>query len=187
MPRLVHKATDGLSAEAQRVLAGGFRGKKTYRAIAADLSEIGETVPARTIARRAVEWRRDQARRGAAREQVQDLVAAMKANDLSAAEMVQALAMQALMDDPESFASSDPLKVQFQGVMAEEVRLKKRKQELAERKLTLDERRLRIIEEREVRVKATLEKPEETMTPEQRLREIQAIYGIKQEANARSL
>jgi hypothetical protein len=187
MPRLVHKATDGLSAEAQRVMVGGFRAKKTYTAIAADLAEIGETVPERTVARRAAEWRQAQERRENARLYVHDLVGAMKAQDVTAAEMVQALATDALLADPEAFISGDPIQVQRQNLKAEELRIKRLEMETRRRALGLDERRLKIIEDREVRVKATLEKPEETMTLEQRLREIQAIYGIKQEANARSL
>ncbi len=183
MPRLTHKATDGLGAEAQRIMVCGFRERKTYRAIAKDLAAIGEEVPERTIARRAVEWRSEQARREAAREYVSNLVAGMKENDLSSAEMVQALSMQALMEDPAAFTASDPMKVQFHGLMAEKIRIEKRRQELAERKLGLDERKLRLIEDREVRVKATLEKPAETMTAEERLREIRTIYGIRQGAN----
>ena len=54
----------------------------------------------RTIARRAAEFRAEQSRRQTAREQVADLVQAMRENDFTSAEMIQALATQALIDDP---------------------------------------------------------------------------------------
>jgi hypothetical protein len=182
--RLVHKATDDLSPEAIRVMTEGFRLRKTYAAIAKDLDDIDEPVPERTIARRAVEWRREQARRQSAREQVQDLVSAMKSNDLSAAEMVQALAMQALLDDPEAYAEKDPIRVQKQALTAEEIRLKKRKQELAERRLELDEQKYRAQQEREEKARAAADEAAakaargESLTVDD-INRIRDIYGMK--------
>lgn len=64
--RLVHRpSTDGLSAEAVRLMTDGFRSGKPYRRIAEDLRAIGAPVAERTIARRAAEWRTEQRRRDA--------------------------------------------------------------------------------------------------------------------------
>jgi len=183
--RLVHKATDGLSAEALRVMTSGFRAKKTYRAIALDLADIGSKVPERTIARRGHEWQAEQSRRQGAREQVQDLVAAMKSENLSAAEMLQALAVEELMRDPAAWSGKDPLRVQSQGLQAEKLRIEREAMETRKREVAMAERRLDLVEARERRAAAVLEKPEAELTPEQRLLEIQAIYGIRpQEAHA---
>ena len=185
MPRLAHKATDTLPPDAWAVMIAGFRARKTYTAIARDLADIGQPVPERTIARRAIEFRRDQSRRDGAREQVHNLVAAMKANDLSAAEMVQALAMQALLDDPGAFSAQDPLRVQFQGLMAEEVRIKKRKQELAEQRLALDTQKYRAQQDREERARAAIDelakkdlRGEHLTTSD--IDRIRAIYGLRE-------
>jgi len=184
MARLVHKATDSLSAEAQRLMVAGFRAKKTYTAIVRDLAEIGEAVSDSTIARRASEWRAEQSRRQAAREYVGDLVAELKANNFTATEMAEALLTDALMANADGFKDADPLKVQAQNLRAREVSVKEREAAIRQRALELDERKLKLVEERESRVKATLETPAETMTAEERLREIQAIYGIRPEENA---
>lgn len=183
MPRLVHKATDGLSAEAQRLMLAGFRAKKTYAAIVRDLAEMGETVSDSTIARRRSEWQAEQSRRQAAREYVGDLVAELKANNFTATEMAEALLTDALIANADSFKDADPLRVQAQNLRAREVAAKERDLEIKSRSLELDERKLKLVEERESRVKATLEKPVDAMSPAQRLAEIQAIYGIKREAN----
>ena len=184
MPRLVHKATDGLSAEAQRLMMAGFRGKRTYAAIVRQIEETtGEKVAPSTLARRSSEWRTEQSRRQAAREYVGDLVAELKANNFTATEMAEALLTDALMANADGFKNADPLKVQAQNLRAREVATKERELGIKTRAIELDERRLKLIEDREQRVKTTLEKPAEEMTPEQRLREIQAIYGIRREAN----
>ena len=184
MPRRSHKSTDDLAPEAVRVMTGGFRGNKTYAAIARDLAEIGIEVPERTIARRGAEWRMARERREQAKEYVHDLVAAMKASDLNAVEMGEALMRQALMDDPEAFVDADPIKMQQTQLRAEELRLKQRDLDIRARQVAAEEDRLRLLMAREERAKAALAKPEAELTPEQRLREIEAIYGIKrQEAN----
>jgi hypothetical protein len=183
MAKLGHKKTDQLSPEAQRVMIGGFRARKTYAAIAKDLAEIGETVPERSIARRASEWRQAQERRDQARDYVHDLVDAMRAQSVTAAEMVQALATDALLLDPEAFTGGDPIKVQRQNLRAEELRLKRDELEIKRRLVSAEEERLRLLVAREQRAIAALQKSETEMTPEQRLREIQEIYGIRQEAN----
>ena len=92
--------------------------------IARQLNEVGADVPERTVARRGAEWREEQERRERVRDQVQAMVGAMKDHDLSSAEMLQALAIDALMSDPEAWAQADPVKVQRQNLQAETLRLK---------------------------------------------------------------
>jgi hypothetical protein len=179
MTRLAHKATDDLPDEAWRVMHGGFRAKKTARAIVRDLADIGIEVAERTVARRAREWRSEQRRREAARDQVQDLVAAMKEQNLNAAEMLQALAVDALIQDPDAWSGADPLAVQRQNLLAQQVRLKEREIAVRERSVAAVEKRLELVEAREERAKAVASDDSEKLTPDERLSEIQAIYGIK--------
>ncbi len=179
MARLAHKSTDQLPPEAARLMAAGFGQKLTARAVRARLAEIGVEVPERTVARRAREWNAEQSRRQAAREQVHALVAAMKAEQMNASEMLQALAVDALMADPEAWAGGDPIKVQGQNLYAEEIRLKREQLELRKAQHQLNVRKLTAMEERERRAAKALEKPDSELTPEERLREIQEIYGIR--------
>jgi hypothetical protein len=179
MSRLVHTATDGLSAEAQRVMAAGFRARKTYRAIVRDLVEIGVKVPERTVARRGVEWRGAQARREAAREQVQDLVAAMKDQNFNAAEMLQALATDALLADPQAWAGQDPMRVQGQNLKAEELRLKREEVELRRRAHELNAKKFDALERREQQARElAAESERRDMTPEEMRAKIRDIYGL---------
>lgn len=165
-------------------MTGGFRAKKTYAAIAADLAEIGVEVPERTIARRAAEWRQAQARREQAREYVNDLVGAMKAQDVTAAEMVQALATDALLSDPEAFTGQDPIAVQRQSLQAETLRLKREELEIKRRLVSAEETRLRLLEAREQRAIAAADELKakagrgETLTAED-LDRIREIYGVR--------
>jgi hypothetical protein len=177
--RLVHKTTDGLSEEAQRVMRAGFHARKTYAAVARDLREIGVEVNERTIARRGREWGEERRRRQAARDYVSDLVAAAVENP-DASQVLGALATDALIADPDGFKAGDPIKVQRLNLQAEKLRIEARKQDLDERRVAVEERRQKLAEAREQRAVAVLEKPDAEMTPEQRVREIEAIYGIKQ-------
>jgi hypothetical protein len=178
--RLVHKATDGMGAEATRIMVGGFRTKLPYRAIARQIAEqTGEKVAERTVARRGVEWRSEQSRRQAAREQMQALVDAMKEGNWSAAEMIQALATDALMQNPEALTGADPLRLQGQNLKAEELRIKREEMDLRKRGLDLDVKRFEAVQEREQRAVAALEDKTETLTPEERLRRIRELYGLR--------
>lgn len=178
MTRLVHKTTDGLSEEALRVMRAGFHARKTYAAVARDLAEIGVTVPERTIARRGQEWGEERRRRQAARDYVSDLVAAAAENP-DASQVLGALATDALIADPDGFRSGDPIKVQRLNLRAEELRLKRDELEIKKRLVSTVEMRMGLLEAREARAKAALERPDAEMTPEQRVAEIEAIYGIK--------
>lgn len=175
MPRVAQE----LSPEAHRVMVRGLREGLTSRMIAGRIAqECGEKVSERTVARRAAEWRADQARLRGKQEDVAALVAAMKQQDFTAEEMISALALQALMADPEKFAAADVMDVQDRNLAAREVAIKQQKLELQSRQVALQERRVKLLEERERRAMAALEEKDETMTPEDRVRRIREIYGL---------
>jgi hypothetical protein len=171
-----------IGEEAQAIMLRGFAAGWTAERVARAVSEeAGETVSTRTIARRAAEWRAEMARRTSARERMEDLVAAMRSGNMDASEMIQALAMDRLVDDPDALAAENPVRVQKLSLQAEELRLKRRKLDVQERQVAVTEKKLALLESRDARVKAVAEKPE--MTAEERLAEIQAIYGIRQKAS----
>lgn len=67
-PRLVHRATDALSAQAERLMEEGFNSRLSAREIASQLRAIGTAVAERTISRRAAEWRAERLRAAALRQ-----------------------------------------------------------------------------------------------------------------------
>lgn len=183
MARLAHKATDDLPAEAWRLMHAGFRMKKTYRAIAADLEEIGCEVAERTIARRAVEWRHEQSRKEAVREQVKALVEAMQEGKWESAEMIRALATEALMQNPDAFANSDPLAVQRQNLQAEELRIKRETLELRRQQHELDAAKFEAMQRREEEAKQAADELAEKAGRGEKLtaddiERIRGIYGL---------
>jgi predicted ArsR family transcriptional regulator len=159
-----------------RGFAAGWTAERIARAL---LDESGETVAARTVARRAAEWRAEMDGRQARREHMADLVAAMKDSGMDGSEMIQALAIDQLMDHPEALTGADPIALHGMSLNAEQMRLKKREIDIRERRLAMDERRLAALEAREERARAALEtQPGEEVTPEERLRRVQEIYGL---------
>jgi hypothetical protein len=176
------KATDALSGESLKIMADGFAAGRTAAWIAQAVRDAtGETAAERTVARRAAEWRAEMRRRTSARERMEDLVAAMRSGNMDASEMIQALAMDRLVDDPDALTDADPVKVQRLSLVSEDLRLKRRKLELLERQVTVNEKRVKLLEDRDSRVKAVAEKPE--LSAEERVAEIQAIYGIRAKAS----
>lgn len=174
------KATDSLSDEARAVMARGCaEGRTAAWIVQAVADATGETVAPRTVARRAAEWRSEDARRKAARERMEDLVAAMRANDMDASEMIQALAMDHLVEHPEALTGADPIELHGMSLDAEKVRLKKRELDLRERAIAAVERKAKLLEDREERAKAALGDERQAMSPEERLAEIREIYGIR--------
>ena len=160
-------------------MARGFAsGWAAYKIAQAVVDETGEEVAERTVARRAAEWRAEMARRKSARERMTDLVEAMKAGNMDASEMIQALAMDHLAENPDALTDSDPVEVQGLALSAEKVRLKRREMDLRERAIAVNEKKLALLEDREKRAVAALAGGEETMSPEDRIREIKGIYGL---------
>ena len=178
MPVLA-KVTDGLSAEAQRIMARGFAANQPAAAIMHDvLLATGEIVKLRTMSRRAAEYRAEASLRKEAREHMHGLVAAMKEGGVEASEMIQALATDYLVEHPETLTAADPVKVQALSLKSEELRLKRKQLEVRERAIAVLENKARLLEAREERAKAALAAPEEKLTPEERIKEIRAIYGL---------
>lgn len=175
----MHKSTDALGEVAMRLMMAGFRGGKTYTAIARDLAEIGVEVPERTIARRGLEWRAEEARRQAARDQVKAIVAAAK-HSPDASEILRALATDALMTEAEAFQQADPVKVQRLNLKAEELRIKREDLKIRERAVASEETRVRLLEEKERRMTAALtEDKGEHLTAEERLKRAMEAWGLK--------
>ncbi len=185
MSRIVHKATDRLTPEAWRVMIAGFRDKLTAKMIAARVEqETGEKVTERTVSSRMREWHLDQTRRKAAREQMLALVEAMKEGNWSAAEMIQALATDALMMNPDGLTTASPLKVQAQNLKAEELRIKREAVEVRKREMEINARKLALLEERERRAVALLDEQEKKasenggMVSAEDLRRVRELYGL---------
>jgi len=183
MPRA--KVTDGLSAAAQRIMAQGFAQAWTAARIAQAVKDAtGEEVAARTVSRRAAEWRGERDRRQGARERMADLVAAMRAGGMEASEMIQALAMDHLVEHPEALTGADPVELQGLSINSEKVRLKRRELDIRERSVLVNEKKMALLEAREQRAIAAVSGGDEKMTPEERVKEIRAIYGLRELAEA---
>jgi hypothetical protein len=180
----LRKVTDELSAEARQAMIAGFIAKKTAAEIAAEIAQAtGETVAERTVSRRREEWQAEQDRRRAARERMEDLVAAMKAGDMPAADMILALAGAKLQEDPEALTGGNPLRLQEMALKAQVVAQKERQLDLRERAVAIVEKKLQLQEERMGRADAAAAELEEkagrgeTITADQ-VAKIREIYGL---------
>lgn len=146
-------------------------------------AETGEEIAERTIGRRKAEWEAEQERRKASREQMEDLLAAMKAGNHTASEMVNALAVEAMMRDPDVMLSANPVALQQTSIAAERVRLQREQVELKKRQLALDEAkfdRMKQREEQTLDAAKELKKKAaagESIAPED-LNRIFGIYGL---------
>ncbi len=179
MPRL-NTVTEGWSDLAKRILAEGAAAGNTAAYVTERIvTEAGDDVAERTVSRRLAELREAAAVRTAARERMEDLVAALKAGNGSAAEYIQALAMRALELEPDALTAADPVKLQRLSLKGEELRLKKDQMKLKARMVALDEQRLALLVEREKRAIAILQEGKgETMTAEERLKKAREFYGL---------
>lgn len=161
-----------------------FREKLPAAMIAARIAaETGETVAERTIARRKSEWEAEQRRRQAGREQMEDLLAAARAGDSTASEMVNALAIEQLMRDPEGTLTLDPIELQRTSIAAERVRIQSRRLDLTERQVRLDEAKFELMKsEREKAIKTAEELEAKVSSGKQLTAEdigrIRSIYGL---------
>jgi hypothetical protein len=174
MPRA--KVTDGMSEEGQRVMLQGFAEGHTALWITGAIADAtGEVVAARTVARRAAEWRDKCAQFDRAKQQY----AAMKAAGLDGVQMIRALAFDRLVENPEALTGADPIKFHGLGLEAEKVALKKREMDLRARQIAVEERKLGMLEAREQRAVKVLGDDKPEMTAEERVREIREIYGLR--------
>jgi uncharacterized FAD-dependent dehydrogenase len=173
------RKTDELTAEALQAMLYGFSKHLAASLIAKQVKALtGEDVSERTIARRKSEWEAEQRRLKEKREYMEVLLAAGRAGDYTASEMVNALAVEALMRDPDGFSALNPIDVQRTSIQAEKVRLQRGKLALAQRQQDLDEKRFALLQSREQRAVAALKDDGETLTPEQRVQRIREIYGL---------
>lgn len=177
----MERVTDRLSEEGQAVMLRGFAAGRTAAFIAQAVKDAtGEEVSERTVARRAAEFRAESEERKARRERMADLVSAMKASGMDGSEMIQALAIDHLVEHPDSLTGADPIELQGMSLDAEKVRLKKRELDIRERVVAIDEQKLRLLAEREERAKAALADGKTEMTADERIAEIRRIYGLSE-------
>ena len=173
------RKTDELTAEALQAMQAGFSKHIPASMIARRIKTLtGEDVSSRTIARRKSEWEAEQRRLKEKREYMEALLAAGRSGNHTASEMVNALAVEALMRDPDGFSALNPIDVQRTSIQAEKVRLQREKLELAKREQTLNEQKFELLRAREQRTVAALEDHGESLTPEQRVQRIREIYGL---------
>lgn len=176
MPRAL--ATDSLNSEARSLMVACFRNGMTAAATAAKLkAEAGVEVAARTIGRRKAEWEVKQAWRQEQIERAQVLLEAADRGDYTAAGMVKALAMEALLRNPERFSEADPIEVQKQALRAEEIGLRREQMQFNIRKFEAMQRR----EQKAIETAAALEQKAasgQTVTPEE-IRKIREVYGLQ--------
>lgn len=148
-------------------------------------AETGEEVAERTISRRHSEWRAKQERLNASREQMQNLLDAMAGGNHTASQMVNALAIEALMRDPEGFIDTDPIRMQRTSLLAEQVRLKREQLDLKKREVALNEAKFELLKRQKDQAIAEVEALEkkaaggESISAEG-LKKIRDIYGIGQ-------
>jgi hypothetical protein len=156
-------------------MAAGFAAKWTAERVAqAVLDATGEVVAERTVARRAAEWRESKARFARAKEQY----AAMKEAGLDGVQMLQSLAFERLLDDPDALTGGDPLAFHALGLEAEKVALKKREIEVRERAIAVGEKKLAMLEAREKRLVAALQDNTAEVSDAERLAKVKEIVGL---------
>jgi len=173
------RVMDSLSADGKAIMMRGFAERKAAAAIVREIeAATGEKVAPRTMSGRAAKWRAATAARQIAHERIDDLVAAMNKRNLDASQMIRALALDRLIENPDAFTDSDPIKVQRLSLQGEQLTLKRQELALRERALRVLEKKTRLLEAREERAKAALADGREILSPEQRLAEIKAIYGL---------
>ena len=171
MPKAAHKITDSLSAHAWSLMKAGFAAKKMYAAISKEIAAAtGEKVSERTIGRRQNEWRAEEDRLRAVREQAVALVAAVKENNLEASSLAAALVADAL-------ASSGEVPKLSAGLAGEEIQLKKRELALKERKQALDEKKFQQQADQLDRI-AKISAPGKTKDPAAAVKALQQVFGV---------
>ena len=159
-----------------RGFAAGWTAARIVSAVA---DETGEAVAPRTVARRAAEWREEKRRFDAGKERWAQLLAAAQENPTDVSGMIQALAKDYLLQNPNALDDADPIRMSRAAMAAEELAIKRRQVDVKERAVAIDERRAAMLEEREKRaVAALMDGKGEAITDEERVRRIREIYGL---------
>ena len=166
-----------LTPETESIMTQGFAQHWSARRIAQSvLDATGVTIPERTVCRRANEYYAKQARFETARQQY----AAMKAAGLDGVEMLQALAFDHLIDNPDSLTGADPVAFHDLGLRAEQLALKKHELALRERTIAVAENKMRLLESREQRAIAILRDDKgEHLSAEERVNRAMEVYGLQ--------
>jgi len=183
-----------LPPEARQLIFAGFQEGKIGRVVYAELLDLfGQEVEfsQRTVERELENLKRRWKQRERRREWMADLVAASEKGNIEASQMVKALAMQGLENDPESFIESDPIKVQALALEGEKIRLKRAKLEQDNQRLALDREKFEGLKTKLLGIRDQAEKAKKAMEaakarggelPQDVEKQILAIYGLT-EAN----
>jgi len=130
-----------MSGEGQRAMFAAFREGKTAEEAAQKIRDSsGEQVATWVVRKRLKLWQEQQARRWAAKEQAEEIIADMKALNWGPAELIVALLTDALMMDPDSLKDGRALKVGAQNLAAERVRINRERLELEKKRVEMKER-----------------------------------------------
>jgi hypothetical protein len=166
-----------LPPEARQLIFAGFQEGKIGRVVYAELLDLfGQEVEfsQRTVERELENLKRRWKQRERRREWMADLVAASEKGNIEASQMVKALAMQGLENDPESFIESDPIKVQALALEGEKIRLKRAKLEQDNQRL---ETKLATIRKQAEAAKEAVNKAGESISPELK-RQLLDVYDL---------
>jgi predicted Holliday junction resolvase-like endonuclease len=176
-----------LPPEARQLIFAGFQEGKIGRVVYAELLDLfGQEVEfsQRTVERELENLKRRWKQRERRREWMADLVAASEKGNIEASQMVKALAMQGLENDPESFIESDPIKVQALALEGEKIRLKRAKLEQDNQRLALDREKfeglktkLATIRKQAEAAKEAVNKAGESISPELK-RQLLDVYDL---------
>ncbi len=178
------RSVDQLSSEARNLLYACFAEGLTAAETTARLKDtLDVELAERTVGRRKAEWTEAQARRQRGREQLEDLVSASRKGNATASEMLTALAMQQLMNDPDGVMELDPIALQQTSIKAEQVKLQAQSLALKEREIALSESKFALLKaERERALAATSELEKKAQSGQQLtaddIRRIREVYGL---------
>lgn len=179
-PGARRKATDDLSEEARVVMARGFAEGWTAERVAQAVQDAtGEVVAVRTVARRAAEWRESRRRFDVGVERWKQLMEAKRQSGADVSAMIEAIAQNALIENPNLLDDADPIRMTRTALAAQELELKRRKVAVQERAVAALEKKLAMAEEKEARLRAveTAARRGE-ITAEERAQRVDEILGL---------
>lgn len=165
-----------ISTEAQRIMTAGFREALPAPIIVRKILEAtGERIAERTVARRLSDWKAEQSRVRAAKEQIRALVETMQENP-EHRDMVVALAQDGLLMDQDALREMDPAKRAALAIQADKLRLKAQELALKQSQHQLDREKFEALQRREAAAKAAVQ--EEALSPAERVAKVREIYGL---------
>jgi hypothetical protein len=182
MARRTHFAVERLSVDAQVVVQRGLREKWTFTKIVAEvLAATGEKVAQSSLARYASKWAAQTQRVQEKQDQAAAFVSAVKAGNLSAAEMTEALLTQALIESSAALLSVEPDKLSREQREFQKLELKRQEIQIRREELELDRRKLDALEAKQKAIDERVKQavaPENADLTEAEKSRIRKIYGL---------